>query len=520
MAAMAGKKMSIDTKAEEATPEFLESELHRLKKTFYSLDNPSRSYEYRIQQLSNLKKTFTDMKEEFLTAHHQDLGGSREANLVAQFVMGIIILETTIQNLKTWMADSNVETPLVVSPGTHHYHYEPLGVVCVLGCWNFPVYTCLCPVVSAIAAGNHIIIKPSEVTKNSERVMTKALKAALDDRCFSIVNGGPEVSKKLTSMKFDKMVFTGSNRVAKFVAQSCAKNLVPCMFELGGQNPTIIDEDANLTTAVEKISHGAFVNAGQMCIRPNTLYVSNKVKKKFLEMLVKEVQRGWGATKEQIVSKDFGLQVSRGQTERIVSYLKDHGGKVILGGDFNLDDRYVAPTLIDEPKRDSLVGKNEIFGPISIIYGYEKIDDVISEINEAAMEGEKPLALYYFGSSNAKKIENHTSSGGFLVNDVMGQGGHANLSFGGVASSGKGVYNGFYGFKEFSHTKAVGVKPSINPLAFVLNVPYKGHWKMSLLDEYFSYTLPVTMTTQWQVIKFLMVLGCLASAFGYYRYMN
>lgn len=503
-------------------PEDLDKELIRLKKMFYSLENPSVSYEYRAKQLQSLRKVFDEMKEEFLTAIKEDLGGSREALLVTQFVVAFMVLDNTINNLKSWMSDSKVSTPLVAGPGWHHYQYQPLGVVCILGCWNFPIFTLLCPLVSALAAGNHLILKPSEISKSSEKVMTKALRKALDPKCYTVVNGGADVSKHLTSMKFDKMVFTGGHTVAKHIAQACAKNLVPCLFELGGQNPTIVDDDASFTTACEKISHGAYCNAGQLCIRPNTLYVSNKIKNKFVEQLLKTIQTGWGATKDQIMSKDFGLQVTRQQAERVVGYLKDHGGKIILGGDFNLDERYIAPTLIDEPRKDSKVANNEVFGPISIIYGFDNIDDVINEINEKSMDGYKPLAMYYFGKiggKNQKKLEKHTSSGAFLVNDVLGQGGHPDLSFGGVGMSGQGSYNGFYGFREFSHTKAVGIKPSFNPLSFLLNVPYKGHWKIPLLDQYAKYTLPSAMITQWQVIKFMLVMGLLSIAFAYYRNM-
>jgi len=517
--------MASDMKARgmpASNQEDLEKELMRLKKMFYSMENPSLSYEYRAKQLKSLRKVLDEMKEEFLSAIKEDLGGSREAILVAQFVIAVLVLDNTISNLKSWMSNSKTSTPLVVSPGTHHYQYQPLGVVCILGCWNFPLVTLLCPLISALAAGNHAIVKPNEISKCSEKVMTKALRKALDPKCYTVVNGGPEVGKHLCSMKFDKMVFTGGHAVAKKIAQACAKNFVPCMFELGGQNPTIVDEDASLTTACEKISHGAYVNAGQLCIRPNTIYVSNKIKKKFDEQLVKTIQTGWGATKEKIMSKDFGLQVTRRQTERVVGYLKDHGGKIILGGDFNLDERYIAPTLIDEPNRDSEVATNEIFGPISIIYGYDNIDDVINEINQRSMDGYKPLAMYYFGKiggKNQKKLEKHTSSGAFMVNDVLGQGGHPDLSFGGVGFSGQGSYNGFSGFREFSHTKSVGIKQSFNPLSFLLNVPYKGHWKIPLLDEYANYTLPVAMVTQWQVIKFMLVMGLLSAALAYYRSM-
>jgi len=181
---------------------------------------------------------------------------------------------------------------------------------------------------------------------------------------------------------------------------------------------------------------GSFTNAGQACIRPNTLYVSNKIKDKFIKTLLSEVNRGWGSTKEEIMSKDFGLQISKQQTERVVSYLKDHGGKVLLGGDFDIENRYISPTLIHEPRRDSLIGKNEVFGPICIIYGFDEIDEVISEINEQELNNFKPLAMYYFGNysgENRHRIEKHTSSGSFLVNDACSQYGvNPYLGFGGV----------------------------------------------------------------------------------------
>jgi len=213
--------------------ERLEDTLLRHKNLFYSVDNPSLEYEFRSKQLQNLKNVFTCMKEELLEALRKDLGGSRDVLSLTRMLPLIGNLTHAIKSLRSWMKSESVETPLIVAPADHHYQYQPLGVVCILGCWNVPVLAAVLPLISAIAAGNHVIVKLSELSHNTEKVLALILGKALDPRCFSVVTGGVEVSKKLTTLKFDKLVFTGSHRTAQLIASQCAQNLVTySLFEL------------------------------------------------------------------------------------------------------------------------------------------------------------------------------------------------------------------------------------------------------------------------------------------------
>jgi aldehyde dehydrogenase (NAD+) len=287
--------------------------------------------------------------------------------------------------------------------------YEPLGVALIMGSWNFPVSTLIGPFVEAIAAGCCAILKPSELAPETSKMMSKLINT-LDPDCFTCIEGGVETSIALTSSKFDVIAFTGSTEKGKLVAASAAKNLVPCLLELGGKSPAIVDDSCDIEIAAQKIAFGRFANCGQICISPDFVLCSKQVIEKFTLKLKEYVEKYWDDPEE------LGRPVNSFHKHRLCQMLdpEDHKGNMLIGNPKSHEDGVLEPTIILNPSEDSKLMKEEIFGPILPIYGYDKIDEAINWVNN----WNKPLVVYYFGryqfNLERERLENETSSGALI----------------------------------------------------------------------------------------------------------
>ena len=387
-------------------------------------------------------------------------------------------LKHTISNVENWSKPKRVWPSILNFPSSDHIYTEPYGRVLIISPWNYPFQLAMCPLIAAIAAGNTIVLKPSELTFNTSQLITKIVEEVFDVKEVVVVHGGAEFTQSLLEKRWDYIFFTGSVFVGKIVAQAAAKNLTPYTLELGGKNPCIVDEGADLEIAVKRIVWGKFINAGQTCIAPDYILVQGKEKYNFVELLKKEIIRVYGENPEE--SKDFSRIINSKNWHRLNEMI-DHT-KVLFGGITNENEKYISPTLLDEPSLNSEVMKDEIFGPILPIISYHDEKDLENIISKY----EKPLALYAFTNDKkfAERMITKFSFGGGCVNDCMVHFSNHRLPFGGVGHSGIGAYHGKLGFDSFSHQKAIVKKPNWadNPIRYA---PYKN--KLNFIKKVLSW---------------------------------
>lgn len=351
-----------------------------------------------------------------------------------------------------------------------------------MSAWNYPLMGSITPLANAIGAGNMAIIKPSEIAKSSSKVIKKLVEKYLDQKAYKVIEGDVEVSKEIITKKFDLIIFTGSPEKGKIVASEAGKNLTPCILELGGKCPCIVDKSAFIDYAASKVLFARFANCGQTCVATDYVFVHEDVADSFKNSIVEKLKNSFpaGGRGEKYLDTDKGALISNFHTDRIRSFLNEnHGGKVLAGvkSDDDIKDaknNWIPPTIIEDPSLESSIMTQEIFGPILPIMTFKDIDDVIKFINQRP----KPLAIYYFGCllrGNISKVKNSTSSGSFVVNEAAFQAVHPNLPFGGVGNSGYGHYHGRYGFKAMSHAKSCMTKLPLNFYPFnATSMPFSG----------------------------------------------
>lgn len=376
-------------------------------------------------------------------------------------------LKETIKNINKWAKPRRVFPSLLNFPSKDYIYKEPYGKVLIISPWNYPFQLALCPLISAFAAGNQVVLKPSELTPKTSEIITKIISKVFDKKDVTVIQGGIEVSQQLLSERWDYIFFTGSVAVGKIVAKAAAENLTPVTLELGGKNPCIIDETANLKLAAKRIVWGKFMNAGQTCIAPDYILIQKNMKSHFVDYMKEEIIKAYGNNPSD--SPDFARIINTKNCQRLINMIDQK--KVIFGGQNDIKNNYIAPTLIDENSIDSELMKDEIFGPILPILTYEKekqIDAVISKY-------EKPLAFYLFSENRTftKHLIQKYSFGGGCVNDTMVHFSNKRLPFGGVGHSGIGAYHGILSFDTFSHKKSILIKSNLLDLPFRY-APYKG----------------------------------------------
>ena len=362
-----------------------------------------------------------------------------------------------IRNLKKWMKPTHVWPTLLTLGTRSHVQHTPRGRCLIIGPFNYPVNLTLGPLVSAIAAGNTAILKPSELTPHLSGLICKVVREVFTEDEVAIFEGEAEVSQALLALPFDHVFFTGSPTIGKYVMGAAAKNLTSVTLELGGKSPTIIDETANLKLAATNIMWAKFANAGQTCIAPDYVFVHENVKDAWLACCREQLIKAYGTTLDAQKSSPHLAHIVNGRhTTRIKALLDDaqaHGARTIMGGGSSEGECFIQPTLLDQVSPTSRIMEEEIFGPLLPVLGYKNLDEVIAHINE----GQKPLALYIYSRNNAHidKVLTQTVSGGACVNHALVQFLQGNLPFGGINNSGIGNAHGHYGFKAFSHERGV-----------------------------------------------------------------
>jgi aldehyde dehydrogenase (NAD+) len=407
----------------------------------------TRSIPFRLKQLAKLKQIIVDRQDAILQAVKADLGRPAFEGYFEIATIGEINL--ALKNLKTWARPRRVKTPIDQFPASAFVYPQPLGLVLIIGPWNYPFQLLMSPLVGAIAAGNCAILKPSEHAPHTSRVVAEMIADTFDPSYITVCEGDANISQQLLAEKFDHIFFTGGTAIGRIIMAAAAKHLTPVTLELGGKSPCIVDIDIDVDIAAKRIAWGKLINTGQTCIAPDYLLVHRQIKDSLVARIKHHIKEFYGEEPDQ--SPDYGRIIHAKHFDRLIALLDQ--GEIILGGDHNADDRYIAPTLIDGVTWDDPVMREEIFGPILPILTYDDLEDAIAQVNAHP----KPLALYFFSTDRQKqeRILWATSSGGVCFNDTVMQVGVSSLPLGGVGDSGMGSYHGKASFDTFSHHKSV-----------------------------------------------------------------
>jgi aldehyde dehydrogenase (NAD+) len=405
--------------------------------------------QFRKETLLKLLSSIEENEDRIIKALYNDFKKPAFEAVLTETNYVITDLKNTIKNIKCWSKPKKVLPSLLNFPSTDFIYSEPYGKVLIIAPWNYPFQLAICPLIAAVAAGNSVTLKPSELTPHTSSLIAEIISNVFDKNHVEAIEGGVEVSQKLLSQRWDYIFFTGSVAVGKIVAKAAAEYMTPVTLELGGKNPCIIDETANLKLAAKRIVWGKFINAGQTCIAPDYLLVHKSVKLELIEHLKQEITNAYGENPE--LSPDFTRIINTKNWERLQHLIEPE--KVIFGGNSNKENCYLAPTLIDNPSHDSEIMKDEIFGPLLPILSYENTVDLKHVISKY----EKPLSLYVFTTNSyfAEEMIQKFSFGGGCVNDTVVHFSNHRLPFGGVGHSGIGAYHGTLSFDTFSHKKAI-----------------------------------------------------------------
>jgi len=433
-------------------------------------DQQTKNVSERKQLLKRLLTVVLEKEKEIVDALYLDFKKSEYESVMTETSIVISELKRTIKNINYWAKPKHVTPALLNFPSSSKIYKEPYGAVLIIAPWNYPYQLALVPLIGAIAAGNTVVLKPSELTPNTSKITKEIIESVFDKNLVAVVEGGVDVSTELLAERWDYIFFTGSVQVGKIVAKAAARFLTPVTLELGGKNPCIIDKTANIKLAVKRIVWGKFINGGQTCIAPDYLLIHKSVKDNFVSCFKSEIEIAYGKNPED--SKDYPRIVNQRNFDRLASMLENE--TFLVGGKTNREDNYIAPTLIDEPSLDSEIMKGEIFGPISPVISYETEKDLENIIHKY----EKPLALYVFSGNKkfANKMITKYSFGGGTINDTTVHFANHHLPFGGVGESGIGSYHGKQTFDLFSHKK--GVTRRYNWLDLPMRyAPYKGKLK-------------------------------------------
>ena len=423
----------------------------------------------RIAKIKRLKESVLANIEAFYEAAEQDFKKPPAEVDISEIMPVVAEANDAIRNVKKWMKPKGV-WPTRLMMGTKSWlKYEPKGRTLIISPWNYPVNLTFGPLVTAIAAGNTAILKPSEMTPHLSALMVKLTRELFSEDEVAIFEGDASVSTELLALPFDHIFFTGSPAIGKVVMAAAAKHLTSVTLELGGKSPTIVDKSADLKAAARNIAWGKFTNCGQTCIAPDHVYVHAEVKDEFVRQMTEVLHNTYGATPDlQQRSEYLARIVNQRHTGRIKGLLDDareRGASVLCGGHADEAECFVQPTLISDIPADAKIMSEEIFGPLLPIISYTDLDQVIHDIN--AMP--KPLALYVWSKTgdNVDRVLNETSSGGACINHTVVQFLHLHLPFGGVNNSGIGSGHGHFGFKAFSHERAVvKTRFALAPLMF------------------------------------------------------
>lgn len=447
--------------------------IQELKQTFAT--GKTKSLDWRKAQLLSLKRLLQENENAIYQALEQDLGKCQFESYISEYSYVLHDIDLFVKNLKKWNKTKVISTPVLAQPGKSRLKPEPYGVSLIMGAWNYPVQLVLSPMVASLSAGNCVVLKPSELAQATSKLIAELIPKYMDTSAIAVYEGGVLETTELLKQRFDHIMYTGSETVGKIVMRAASEHLTPVCLELGGKSPCIVDENTNLKVTADRIIWGKFINAGQTCIAPDYILVTPRQREPLIAALKKSLIKQYG--REPNLSKDYGRIINQRHFDRLVSYLEGQQDGLVIGGQSDREQKYIAPTILFNPDLDSPVMTDEIFGPILPIIEVDSMDKAITFVNER----EKPLALYLFSHNDdvVKRVTEQTSAGTQCVNDAVIFMVNSNMPFGGVGNSGMGAYHGKWGFDTFSHLKPI-MHRSFVADAPVRYAPYSG-WKLKLM---------------------------------------
>ncbi len=419
----------------------------------FFLSGQTKPVKFRLKQLKKLKEALQLNEKYLYEAIYKDFGKSEFETYATELSMTYAEINLAIKKISKWSANKKTKTNIANLPGKSFIVPEPLGVCLVIGAWNYPIQLSLIPLISAIAAGNTVILKPSEISKNTSSVLTKILNRVFIPEIIHVFEGGIKETQELLEIKFDKIFFTGSVPVGKLIYQAAAKQMTPVTLELGGKSPAIVLKDANLKMTAKRLVWGKFLNAGQTCVATDYILVEKSVEEKLLNELKTQIEIQF--PNFDTLPENYVQIINDSNFERLMNLIDKT--KIFIGGNSDKEKRLIYPTILHKINFNDTIMKDEIFGPLLPVIAFDSLDDALSKINNKP----KPLALYVF-SKNKKIVEyilNNVSFGGGAVNDSIMHLTNHHLPFGGIGTSGIGNYHGYHGFKTFSHFKSILKKP-------------------------------------------------------------
>ncbi len=415
----------------------------------YFLTGATRGTEFRKGQLRALRRAIERHEEELYAALYRDLHKGRDEAFITELSIVYQEIGAQLRHVGRWSRRRRVRSALQVLPSRSYIAAEPLGGALIIAPWNYPVNLLFTPLAGAIAAGCTAVLKSSPYTPHVDEVMERIVKETFEERYIAYFRGGREVNSALLAERHDIIFFTGSPALGRVVMEAAAKHLTPVVLELGGKSPCIVDKGADVEMAAKRTVWGKTLNAGQTCIAPDYLFVHRAVKEEFLAAAERYIREFYGDNPKE--SPLYPRIVSEKAMERLRG-LMGSGGRAVIGGEYDMGERYIAPTFIEGISPTSPIMEEEIFGPVMPVMEFEETEEVIEYVNSH----EKPLALYYFGDRRtAREVERRTSSGGMCVNDTIMHIANPHLPFGGVGNSGMGAYHHKRTFEAFTHRKAV-----------------------------------------------------------------
>ncbi|XP_028276284.1 fatty aldehyde dehydrogenase-like [Parambassis ranga] len=456
--------------------------VQRARKSFHT--GKTKPLEHRIHQLRSLLRFVHERQKEIADAVKKDLGKSEYATELFETIGLEGEINLALENLAEWAAPRPVEKNLLTILDEVYIQPEPLGVVLIIGAWNYPWAVTLQPLIGAIAAGNAAVIKPSEISSHSAKLMEELLPQYLDKDLYPVVTGGVSETQELLKQRFDHIFYTGNSTVGKLVMEAAARHLTPVTLELGGKSPCYIDKDCDITVACRRITWGKFVNVGQTCIAPDYILCEASIQSRVVEEIKKCIKEFY--TDNPKTFEDYGRMVNQRHLKRVVALME--GSTIAVGGEVDESQCYIAPTVLKDVTGESKLMQEEIFGPLLPIITVSGVDEAIEFINDR----EKPLVIYVFADNNKliKRVIAETSSGALLANDCLVHFTVSALPFGGVGNSGMGCYHGRHSFDRLSHLRSCLIKQlkmeGVNSMRYPPHTAKKMSWARFFLLKQFN----------------------------------
>jgi aldehyde dehydrogenase (NAD+) len=437
------------------------------QKEFFN-SHTTKDVKFRLDALERLREAVIDNEQNIYDALHEDLGKSSFESYASEVEIFLEEIRMHIKKLKSWSNPKKVKSPIAYFPAKSLIYPEPYGIVLIIAPWNYPFLLLMDPLIGAISAGNCVVLKPADYSRNTSDIIDHIIKDTFNEEYIAVVRGGREVNEALLNEKYDYIFFTGSPSLGRLVMEKASKNLTPITLELGGKSPCIVDKDANIKLAAKRITWGKYFNTGQTCVCPDYLFVHEDVKDKFINEMKKNIELFYSKNINE--SNDYGRIINEKHFDRLSKLIDKN--KLFFGGDFDKKTKYISPTILLDVNPDDPVMKEEIFGPIAPVMTFKALDEVVTFINS----NPKPLALYYFGGQK-NSIINNVSFGGGCINDTLVHVASPYLPFGGVGNSGMGSYHGKNTFDTFTHYKSVLKNSNLIDMPFRYP-PYKNKLKL------------------------------------------